>query len=277
MTRRMGWVVLAAVGLWGLPSLAVTPPLIVVADFESGTLEGLYKIRVNLPTITTERKRVGTYALKSYLSADRDSQYERERTESMILGSPTMVGQENWYGFSVFLPLDYVPDNIWELVAQWHVDPDDAVEDAAARYPAMALWSDHGIWQISNSIDADAQTTSRASITQRKFNLGAYETNKWTDWVFRVKWSYQSDGILQVWKDGKKVIDAPGPNCYNDKKGPYVKLGVYKGWGTMTPDKVRTRTVFHDEFRMATAAGSYDTVAPGAGKRPQPPTQLTIQ
>ncbi len=251
--------------------------LMVLGDFESGSLTGWYKVRVNLPTVTTERARAGRYSLKSVLRADAPTVYERERTESMALGSYATIGKDHWYGFSVFLPSDYVADKVWELVAQWHVDPDDAVEQAALRNPALALESANGVWRISNASDPRAQTPGRDGVTNRSFQLGAYETNKWTDWVFHIKWSYLSDGVLQVWKDGKLVVNATGPNCYNDNKGPYFKMGIYKGWGSMASDQVTVRTIYHDEFRMAGPTGSYEAVAPGGGeKRPNPPTTLTI-
>lgn len=40
------------------------------------------------------------------------------------------IGGEYWYGFSIYLPEDYVADAIWEIVAQWHGRPDfDLGED----------------------------------------------------------------------------------------------------------------------------------------------------
>ncbi len=65
----------------------------------------------------------------------------------------------------------------------------------------------------------------------REYDLGPYETGVWTDWVMHVKWSYDQDGIAEVWKDGRKVIDQSGPNAFNDARGPFFKMGLYKGWG----------------------------------------------
>ena len=49
-------------------------------------------------------------------------------------------------------------------------------------------------------------------------------------YLVHVKWSNQNDGILEIWKDGEKVVDQKGPNTFNDAKGPYFRMGIYKGW-----------------------------------------------
>jgi hypothetical protein len=76
---------------------------------------------------------------------------------------------------------------------------------------------------------------------------------------------YVPDGILQGWKGGKKVIDQPGPNTFNDKDGPFFKMGLYKGWSdpNRPSDRVSERFLYHDEFRMAGAQAGYNDVAPG--------------
>ena len=99
------------------------------------------------------------------------------------------------------------------------------------------------------------------------WELGAYETGKWVDWVFHMKWSYESDGVLEVWKDGELVVTKQGPNCYNDKLGPYFKMGLYKGWQNWQEsdwrhDVVDERMLFHDELRIAHGENGYDLVSP---------------
>lgn len=57
-----------------------------------------------------------------------------------------------------------------------------------------------------------------------------------------------------------------GPNTFNDAKGPFFKMGLYKGWqkpATRT-DAVSKRVLYHDEFRLAGANATYKDVAPGS-------------
>lgn len=258
-------------------------------NFESGALRvgSLYVASGNVPVVTTERARVGRYSMKSYLN--RKTSANSYRTE-ISLGKPTtFIGEERWYGFSIFLPASYTPSPIWEIVAQWHDTPNNW--EKGRKNPPLHLATSRGgkpgRWTIANLWDAQpvASNGSYEIDDSQVWDLGAYETNKWTDWVFRIKWSYRADGILQVWKDGKLVVNRTGPNTYNDNLGPYFKVGLYKGWSNRsTPaDTVSERTIYHDEIRMADEAGGYSAVAPGGGGAvaplltPRPPTEVEVE
>jgi len=251
---------------------------LLVRDYETGSLNGWLQVHENVPTVTKEQARAGKFAVKSTLKANAPTDRGKTRTEMRADNSFAELGHEYWYGFGVFLPTSYVPDSVWEIVAQWHVEPDDGVENDAKRQPPLALHTVDGVWAISSKSDSRRQTPSRDGVKSKSYELGPYKTNVWTDWVVNVKWSYKSDGFLKVWQNGKLVVDDTGPNMYNDERGPYFKMGIYKGWATIPVDKVKERTLYHDEFRMAGAEGSYAAVAPGGGKgRPNPPTALRAE
>jgi len=186
------------------------------------------------------------------------------RTE--VSGPGSELGKEYWYGFSIFLPQDYVKDDIWEIVAQWHGVPDFKVGENW-RNPVMALSTDGGKWQLVNRWDAKLNTFQggkRSYGGTRHYDLGEYRRGAWTDWVVHVKWSYRDDGLLEVWKNGVRIVEQKGPNAFNDSKGPYFKMGIYKGWRDpgRKSDAVSSRLLYHDEFRMAGADACYDDVAP---------------
>ncbi len=68
-------------------------------------------------------KRLGRYGMRSDL--DRYTSNVPYRTEVRVIAPDPKVNQEYWYAFSIYLPDDYVPDNVaWEIVAQWHGIPD---------------------------------------------------------------------------------------------------------------------------------------------------------
>jgi hypothetical protein len=237
--------------------------LIFSSDFETGDLDG-WKVSGNAPTVTREVARAGKYAMKT--SLDRYKDRDSYRTE--VSGPGAEINKEYWYGFSIFLPDDYVPDHIWEIVAQWHAVPDFKLGEQW-RNPVLALSTTAGRWGIVTRWDAKRNTFEsgrRQYGGQRDYDLGPYRRNVWTDWVVHVKWSYGPDGLLQVWKNGEKVIDQTGPNAFNDAKGPFFKMGLYKGWQKPeTPsDAVSKRALYHDEFRMAGPDASYEDVAPGS-------------
>jgi hypothetical protein len=237
-------------------------PLTFIGDFEKGQLTG-WRISGNAPQVTNRPVRAGRYAMKTPLNRNKDK--VPYRTE--VSGPGSDVGKEYWYGFSILLPEDYVPDKVWEIVAQWHGVPDFKIGENW-RNPVMALSTTDGKWDLVSRWDAKENTFKGGRRTYggtRKYNLGAYRTGVWTDWVIHVKWSYDSEGFLKVWKNGAKVVDQEGPNAFNDKKGPYFKMGLYKGWKNPNnpSDAVSSRVLYHDEFRMSGAGGGYDDVSPG--------------
>lgn len=236
--------------------------IVFLGDFETGDMAGFHASG-NEPTVTAERARSGSHAQRA--SLDRHNDPVSYRTESVPDGQTFEVGDEVWYGFSIYLPDDYVADPVWEIPAQWHGRPDfDLGEDW--RNPPLALHSANGEWTVSNIWDSKANTFEsgeRVYDGSESFDIGPYETGRWTDWVFHLVWSYADDGVLQIWKDGELVVDRPGPNTFNDQEGPYMKWGIYKGWSN--PDNVGvidTRLLFHDELRMGDGSAAYCDVAP---------------
>ncbi len=236
--------------------------LLFESDFETEDLKG-WRTSGNAPRVTGALARAGRQAMQTSLDRDRD----RVSYRTEVSGPGADVGKEYWYGFSILLPEDYQPDGIWEIVAQWHGVPDfDIGEDW--RNPVMALSTTGGRWGWVSRWDAKRNTfesgTRQYGGTQH-YDLGPYRKGVWTDWVVHVKWSYGRDGFLRVWKDGVEVVDQNGPNAFNDERGPYFKMGLYKGWADADrpSDAVSRRILYHDEFRMGGAEAGYDDVAPG--------------
>ncbi|MBX5460390.1 MAG: heparin lyase I family protein [Steroidobacteraceae bacterium] len=273
---------LALSALLAAPVALPAPNVLVNSDFESGVIDpAFWAVSGNAPTITKDVARSGQYALKTVL--DRNNSKVSYRTELTSGGRENVTpGQDYWYGFSVYLPDSYVPDNIWEIVAQWHSTPDNKAEEDNHLNPPLSLHTGNGNWEISTIWDTAPITDKKHYAGKKKYPLGKYETGKWTDWVFHIKWSPNPDGLLQVWKDGKKVVDVTGPIGYNDQRGPYFKMGLYKGWKNRNgpAGAVTTRTLYHDEFKFAGPGGRYEDVAPGGGsaiRRPAPPQSVMLE
>ncbi len=263
---------------------SASPKLIVEATFESGALlDNWLKVRTNVPVVTTEQARAGKYSMKSTLGAADALALVKggERNEMQAKNSKAQMDESTWYGFSVFLPADYAPDSIWEIVAQWYPTAD--VDEEWSRQPTLALSTTGGKWSLSNKWSTEVVSPfGHASIKQKTWGFDQ-KLNKWTDWVINVRWTHKSDGFLKVWQDGKLVVDHVGPTSYNDQVAPFVKMGIYKGWAKLGVDRVNTRTVYHDEFRMAGPDGSYAAVAPAGSAItaqvpvPKPPSGIVIQ
>lgn len=227
-------------------------------DFEKGAL--LIPCSGNCPEITNEIASSHQYSMKAYLN--KQTSKVNYRTEVSIPGNAKFE-EHYWYSFDLYLPKTHVTDNVWEIVAQWHAVPDfNLGEDW--RNPVLALLTTNGQWSINSIWDSKANTFESGKRTydgQINWPLGTYEKGKWVNWVFHIKWSYDGDGLIEVWKDGKLVLSERGPNSFNDKLGPYFKFGIYKGWKINELSKgVKERTIFFDNIKIAYMIDGYDFI-----------------
>lgn len=172
-------------------------------------------------------------------------------------------GAERWYGFSVYLK-DWARDTkAAEIVTQWHQTGGECSRGCS---PPLSLQTDNGQWVIGQNWQ---KTQSAPDFLFCRTRLGSYQANRWTDWVFHVKWSTGTSGKLEVWRDGRR-IQGLGPingrtDDFGDRvHGNYMKIGIYKWkWAGPHPaSDVTKRVLFHDALRIADASGSYVAVAP---------------
>ena len=238
------------------------PYLLFGSSFESGTLvDGNdWNVSGNEPTITSKISRRGKFAVKSHLH--RYDSHTNYRTELRAKAPNPIKGQDTWYGFSIYLPAPYERDGVGETLAQWHATSDPGEGNLN---PPIALKVRDGSWGLFVRWNP-TQPTRISGQRQDSFKFGPPETNSWTDWVFRIRWSYGNDGIVQVWKNGKQVLNRTGPNCFNDLKMPYFKMGIYKSQWRSEVGAVVERIVYHDEVRIAGKGASYADVVPGRSR-----------
>ncbi|EMG37782.1 Polysaccharide lyase [Desulfocurvibacter africanus PCS] len=223
-------------------------------------------------SIVNSPVRSGTRAALIELSTSDPVNY---RTELTSQSQHTFrLGQEYWVGMSIYLPSDWVKDYSTEIVMQIHSWPDkDLGEDW--RNPPIALYVNGDQWQMRLRTDSKALTKMGQYELDKTFgNLGTIKRGGWTDWVFHIKYNYDSTGLLEAWADGKKVVDHKGPVTQNDKDGGFLKFGIYKwdwkGGATATSK----RALYFDAFRIGGAGSDYASVAPSGttpgGETPKP-------
>ena len=233
------------------------------SEFENDSMKG-WKVSGNAPVVQSQITRAGKSAIQSTL--DRNSSAVRYRTEVRAVAPSPPRGQDAWYGFSIYLADPYPPDNLEEMLAQWHKAEPQEPGDTVTQ-PCLSLQTGNGRWSVLARW-ATGQPTTNATKHQKRFDLGPYKAGEWTDWVFRIRWNWTDEGELQVWKDGVEVINRKGPIGYNDAVMPYFKMGIYKPLWKKKVGVVTKRVVYHADFRMAGADGSYDDVAPGPKTKP---------
>ena len=176
---------------------------------------------------------------------------------------PSQTEAERWFGFSNYLPADFVTDPLAEKIAQWHEVPDfDKGENW--RSPPISFGIENGRYYVQILWAAAAVNTNSTVDGNRKVDLGPVDKAQWNDWVFHIKFSYQSDGILEIYKNKTKVFSLYGPNSFNDRTFPYFKIGIYKwgwnGWASYSPES--KRVLYYDEVKIGNAKSNLTEVSP---------------
>jgi Polysaccharide lyase len=161
-------------------------------------------------------------------------------------GKLARIGQEYWYGISVFVPSTWRADNSYEVVTQWHGNTQGA---------AIALCMD--CLCVSAGLHGRTEIADRwlLMVNGKPINLGyiAPSVGKWVDWVFRIRWSPSSAGRVTVWRNKQQAVDISGPNMKPETQGPYWKFGIYKSPWKQVPSSVPIqshRTLFFDNVHI---------------------------
>lgn len=247
-----------------LTTAARTTPLIFIGDFERKDFSG-WKLDLcckHSGEIVSYPVRAGNYAAKFTLDRNDPLVENGKRAELKRYTLATM-GSEFWYGFSIFIPSNWLEDTAPEIITQWHDIPDFWSGENWKR-PPFTLSINNNTWQLGNVWDTKMVTKNNDVTGKEVLWSSPLKKGVWTDWVFHVKWSHKSDGIIEVWQDNMPIVNKHGPNTYNDLLIPYLKVGPYKyPWKKGKPTSiVNERVIYFDEVRIGNANASYEDVAP---------------
>jgi hypothetical protein len=151
---------------------------------------------------------------------------------------------ERWYGLRYLLE-KYDADAGAESILQWH--------DKDGSSPPLSI-------QVQNGRMNVCQSFSSGNL---HYDIGPTVTGKWFSIVMHVKWTMGNTGLLEVWKDGIKLVNKPNVRT-NSSGGSYMKIGINKwSWAPGGGSSSVTERLFYiDDFRMGNERSSYNDVAP---------------
>lgn len=224
-------------------------------NFESGNFSGWYKelcCSHSAVVSTSSPVRDGRYSVKFTLKKTDPDIATSKRAE--LRHGYVPANSAYTYRFSNFLPTSFTKDPSMEIVAQWHNVPDYSIGEKHPS-PPLYLRTMNGRLYLGRRWDPNRLTVNNTPGKgggTEMLDLGPYQVGTWTDWKFYVKWSYKSDGVVQIWKNGSLIKSIYGPNTYNDAKGPYFKVGIYKPDWKYNPSRSTTtqRVIYYDAVRM---------------------------
>lgn len=219
--------------------------------------------RADAIVVTNEQTRIagGSSAKFNFKKTDVTT-YAYVRAE-LHLGSQSEA--EQWFGFSTYLPSDFVTDPLPEIICQWHEIPDFDLGETW-RSPPIGFGIENGNYYLKVLWAAAAVNTNASKDGERTVYLGAVTKSAWVDFAFHINFKYNSTGIIEIWKNKVKWYTLYGPNSFNDIYYPYFKIGIYKwgwdGFAEFSPES--ERTLYHDEVRIGNSSSNLNEVSPGS-------------
>ena len=153
-----------------------------------------------------------------------DCKFDRERSQLVQSRPDNLVGKSYRYGFSFFLPKDFVdvsPTNtlLWEVKPFGTGKPSIVVEIVESRL--QFTMSNPGVSQ------SDKMNPEKPIVIK---SLGPIPRGKWTDIKIDVKWSSGKDGSLVLFQNGRKVLSHSGPNVETKVKKQAIMFGIYRSF-----------------------------------------------
>lgn len=241
-------------------------PVYVNLDFESGTFspwegqftESAYNGESHFELSTDTPLNGGNYSGRFYigsggdywLSPNNGSQTARSEIQ---LQSTAQEGKEIYYSWNFKIDSTYVESADWQIIGQFHDQPDPALGESWNTYPAN---SPPLAYKYKNEQLVIAVYSFE---TNAVMDLVAVPLTKgvWHQIKSRVYWSTGKDGYMEFWLDSTQ-IEASGltrysaRNCFN-KAGNYLKIGLYR-----SKDKQSVGMVYYDNIKSGTTPQSVE-------------------
>ena len=98
-------------------------------------------------------------------------------------------------------------------------------------------------------------------------DLGVFEKDKWMSYVLHVKNSTGSTGLIELWRNGVKLMERYGANMYRledyGDHNPSLKLGIYKSaWNGSSTTETSTRVIYYDDIKIGNEYATYEDMVP---------------
>ena len=175
-----------------------------------------------------------------------------------VNGSEGDITKDTWYSWAQFLPTDYAKDKEPEVINQWFQGESPAT--------AVRIKDDHYWLHTGNTLSPD---------NRKYIDLGAVSKGQWTQFAFHFIHSNGSDGLIEVYRNGTKILTHKGGNMYKGDL-PKWKVGIYKSAFKYGTSQVSKRVLYYDDIRVGNANATLadmmgsGTTAPAPAPAPAP-------
>lgn len=201
--------------------------------------------------ITTEVVHSGTHALKAQLT-NPDKLYKRAEISHQHRAS---IQNQYFYKYSLYLPETGYPQNnndekTFTIISQWQGFPDFGLGEDYRQPPLSFHVNEDGDLEIitkycARQVNDNTQNTTVVHTNSTGGTNFPLPKGEWINISLSVCWDWDSDGFLDIWMNGTQIVSYSGPTCYNDARGPYFKVGIYR-----TPWIKETETIYFDNLQI---------------------------
>ncbi len=226
--------------------------IFISTDFETQNIFPPWEKQCNPESfsIVSKTPRKGTYCAKFSIDSSEywtspSSGIKSARSEIQIF-KVAPAQKEIYYGWSMKIPEDYIESSDWQVMGQFHDQPDyengETWENYPANSPPVSLTYKNG--KIGVTVNIPYGNGSEV-ISERSITKG-----QWTDIILHIYWSANSNGYIEAWINDVPMTDNSGTitrynfrNLYNNS-GNYLKIGLYRS------NEIKTKNVvYFDEIK----------------------------
>jgi hypothetical protein len=207
----------------------------------------------SVPSVQTSTSYAITTASNPVYQGYKSARFElRDTDPENHSGTRTEISFDDatnlnrWYSYALYAPSAYYKyDADDEIITQWH--------QGGGLTPALCLRvkSDKLYIRILGSTWVE---------------LGAFDKDAWHAYVMHIKHSSGSDGLIEIWKDGVKILNRSGANMYKvegDLHNPNVKMGIYKSdWNGSGTTATNIRVLYLDDIKIGNENATYADMVP---------------
>ena len=160
------------------------------------------------------------------------------RSEIQLLNT-SKINETCLYLWDIKIDQNYVESDDWQVIGQFHDQPDETIGENWSTYPAHSPPISYK-YKNSELIISVYSWSENKVVDIAKHQI---EKNAWLSIKSKIFWSKDNDGTLEVWINDESVL-APngnskyiGRNCFNNA-GNYIKIGLYRSDTINTLGKV---------------------------------------
>jgi hypothetical protein len=147
-----------------------------------------------------------------------------ERTELSDLARMPL-DEDIWLAFTLEVEPGPTSTSEWVNLGQLHGTADPGEPSVSPPWVQRLLPGDRFSVEVRETSENPIKKAPPAIVIYEDPKL---ERGRPYRFVYRFRISQGPNGLVQLWRDGVQVADYHGPVGYQDRLGPYFKLGVYR-------------------------------------------------